>query len=195
VQLTTGNSEIIIALGSGRAIRFNETQVRPMGRNAAGVRAVTLAGPDDKVVGMVCVESNETELLVVSENGYGKRSILDEYRITNRGGKGVKTLNVTDKTGKLVAIKGVIDTDDLMIINRSGITIRLNVSDIRTIGRATQGVRLIKLNEGDQISSVAKVEMDTAEEIVDAVMEQSELKLDETLQPDVMVDPETTDEV
>lgn len=166
-----------------------------MGRNAAGVRAVTLAGPDDKVVGMVCVESNETELLVVSENGYGKRSILDEYRITNRGGKGVKTLNVTDKTGKLVAIKGVIDTDDLMIINRSGITIRLNVSDIRTIGRATQGVRLIKLNEGDQISSVAKVEMDTEEEIVEAVMEQSELKADETLQPDVMIDPETTEEV
>ncbi len=194
VQLTTGNSEIIIALGSGRAIRFNESQVRPMGRNAAGVRAVTLAGPEDKVVGMVCVESNETELLVVSENGYGKRSILDEYRITNRGGKGVKTLNVTDKTGKLVAIKGVIDTDDLMIINRSGITIRLNVSDIRTIGRATQGVRLIKLNDGDQISSVAKVEMDAEEEMEKAVLEQSELEPEETLQPDTLIDPETTEE-
>ncbi|MHC2991312.1 DNA gyrase subunit A, partial [Pontibacter sp. HJ8] len=154
VQLTTGNSEIVIALGSGRAIRFNETQVRPMGRNAAGVRGVTLAGPEDKVVGMVCVENEKTELLVVSENGFGKRSLLDEYRITNRGGKGVKTLNVTEKTGSLVAIKGVVDTDDLMIINRSGITIRLRVADIRVIGRATQGVRLIKINEGDQISSV-----------------------------------------
>ncbi len=194
VQLTTGNSEIVIALGSGRAIRFNESQVRQMGRNAAGVRGVTLAGPDDKVVGMVCVESNETELLVVSENGYGKRSILDEYRITNRGGKGVKTLNVTEKTGKLVAIKGVTDTDDLMIINRSGITIRLNVSDIRVIGRATQGVKLIKLNETDQISSVAKIDMDNEEEMEEAVMENSELKPEDALQPDSMIDPETTEE-
>ncbi|MFD2244844.1 DNA gyrase subunit A [Pontibacter ruber] len=192
VQLTTGNSEIVIALGSGRAIRFNEAQVRPMGRNAAGVRGVTLAGPDDKVVGMVCVENSETELLVVSENGFGKRSLLDEYRITNRGGKGVKTLNVTDKTGKLVAIKGVVDSDDLMIINRSGITIRLRVADIRVIGRATQGVRLIKLNEGDQISSVAKIEMESEEEVV---MLESELKAEDSLQPEDMVDAaETTEE-
>ncbi|WP_242928458.1 DNA gyrase subunit A [Pontibacter vulgaris] len=192
VQLTTGNSEIVIALESGRAIRFNETQVRLMGRNAAGVRGVTLAGPDDKVVGMVCVESPETELLVVSENGFGKRSLLDEYRITNRGGKGVKTLNVTDKTGKLVAIKGVIDSDDLMIINRSGITIRLRVADIRVIGRATQGVRLIKLNEGDQISSVAKVEMENEEEVI---LLESEPKPEDVLQPDDMIDPTTTEEV
>ncbi|WP_347159189.1 DNA gyrase subunit A [Pontibacter chitinilyticus] len=195
VQLTNGNSEIVIALGSGRAIRFNESQVRNMGRNAAGVRGVTLAGPDDKVVGMVCVQNENTELLVVSENGFGKRSLLDEYRITNRGGKGVKTLNVTDKTGKLVAIKGVVDTDDLMIINRSGITIRLNVSDIRVIGRATQGVRLIKLNEGDQISSVAKVDMENEDEVEEEVFEQSEIKPEDSLQPDNLIDPETTDEV
>ncbi|MBD1396116.1 DNA gyrase subunit A [Pontibacter sp. JH31] len=195
VQLTTGNSEIIIALESGRAIRFNESQVRPMGRNAAGVRGVTLAGPEDKVVGMVCVENESKELLVVSENGFGKRSLLDEYRITNRGGKGVKTLNVTEKTGKLVAIKGVEDTDDLMIINRSGITIRLRVSEIRVIGRATQGVRLIKLNEGDQISSVAKIEMENEDEATEALMEQSELKPEDSLQPDNQIDPETTEEV
>ncbi|PKV75567.1 DNA gyrase subunit A [Pontibacter ramchanderi] len=194
VQLTTGNSEIIIALESGRAIRFNEQQVRPMGRNAAGVRAVTLAGPDDKVVGMVCVENESTELLVVSENGFGKRSLLEEYRITNRGGKGVKTLNVTEKTGKLVAIKGVVDTDDLMIINRSGITIRLRVADIRVIGRATQGVRLIKLTEGDQISSVAKVEMENEEEVTEALMEQSELKPEDSLQPDTQIDPEVAED-
>ncbi|WP_242918861.1 DNA gyrase subunit A [Pontibacter liquoris] len=192
VQLTNGNSEIVIALGSGRAIRFNETQVRLMGRNAAGVRGVTLAGPDDKVVGMVCVQNENTELLVVSENGFGKRSLLEEYRITNRGGKGVKTLNVTEKTGKLVAIKGVVDTDDLMIINRSGITIRLRVADIRVIGRATQGVRLIKLNDGDQISSVAQVDMETEVEMAaeEAVLEMSELKPEDSLQPDDMIDPE-----
>ncbi|WP_439882952.1 DNA gyrase subunit A [Pontibacter sp. MBLB2868] len=191
VQMTNGNSEIVIALQSGRAIRFNEEQVRPMGRNAAGVRGVTLAGASDKVVGMVCVQNENTELLVVSENGYGKRSLLDEYRITNRGGKGVKTMNVTEKTGNLVAIKGVIDTDDLMIINRSGITIRLRVNDIRVIGRATQGVRLIKLNETDQISSVAKIEMEDEEEVV---LDQSELTPDDSLQPDTMIDPETTEE-
>jgi DNA gyrase subunit A len=194
VQLTTGNSEIIIALESGRAIRFNEHQVRPMGRNAAGVRGVTLAGPEDKVVGMVCVENESTELLVVSENGFGKRSLLEEYRITNRGGKGVKTLNVTEKTGKLVAIKGVVDTDDLMIINRSGITIRLRVADIRVIGRATQGVRLIKLNETDQISSVAKIEMENEEEVTEALMEQSELKPEDSLQPDTQIDPDTLED-
>ncbi len=192
VQMTNGNSEIVIALESGRAIRFNENQVRLMGRNAAGVRGVTLAGPDDRVVGMVCVENENTELLVVSENGFGKRSVLDEYRITNRGGKGVKTLNVTEKTGKLVAIKGVVDSDDLMIINRSGITIRLRVADIRVIGRATQGVRLIKLNEGDQISSVAKVEMENEEEVL---LLESELKPEDVLQPDDMIDPETTEQV
>jgi DNA gyrase subunit A len=192
VQLTTGNSEIIIALGSGRAIRFNESQVRPMGRNAAGVRGVSLAGPADKVVGMVCVENEGTELLVVSENGFGKRSLLDEYRITNRGGKGVKTLNVTEKTGNLVAIKGVVDGDDLMIINRSGITIRLRVADIRVIGRATQGVRLIKINEGDQISSVAKIEMENEEEVV---LLESEITPEDSLQPDTMIDPDKAEDV
>ena len=191
VQLTNGNSEIVIALESGRAIRFNEDQVRPMGRNAAGVRGVSLSGPNDKVVGMVCVQNENTELLVVSENGFGKRSLLEEYRITNRGGKGVKTMNITEKTGNLVAIKGVVDTDDLMIINRSGITIRLRVSDIRVIGRATQGVRLIKITEGDQISSVAKIEMEDEEEVV---LEQSEIAPEDSLQPDTMVDPETTEE-
>ncbi|MEJ8802304.1 DNA gyrase subunit A [Pontibacter sp. H249] len=194
VQLTNGNSEIVIALQSGRAIRFNESQVRPMGRNAAGVRGVTLAGPEDKVVGMVCVQNENTELLVVSENGFGKRSLLEEYRITNRGGKGVKTMNITEKTGNLVAIKGVVDTDDLMIINRSGITIRLRVADIRVIGRATQGVRLIKITEGDQISSVAKIEMEDEEEIEEIVMEQSEISPEDSLQPDTMVDPETAEE-
>ncbi|MDX5437547.1 MAG: DNA gyrase subunit A, partial [Pontibacter sp.] len=191
VQLTNGNSEIVIALESGRAIRFNEDQVRPMGRNAAGVRGVSLSGPNDKVVGMVCVQNENTELLVVSENGFGKRSLLEEYRITNRGGKGVKTMNITEKTGNLVAIKGVVDTDDLMIINRSGITIRLRVSDIRVIGRATQGVRLIKITEGDQISSVAKIEMEDEEEVV---LEQSEITPEDSLQPDTMIDPETTEE-
>ncbi|MCC9135361.1 DNA gyrase subunit A [Pontibacter silvestris] len=194
VQLTNGNSEIVVALGSGRAIRFNEEQVRPMGRNAAGVRAVTLAGPEDKVIGMVCVQNESTELLVVSEKGFGKRSLLDEYRITNRGGKGVKTMNVTEKTGKLVAIKGVVDGDDLMIINRSGITIRLRVADIRVIGRATQGVRLIKLNETDKISSVAKIEMENEAEAEEVLLEQSELSPEDSLQPDTMVDPEKNEE-
>jgi DNA gyrase subunit A len=158
VRLTSGSNDIVIALKSGRAVRFNESQVRSMGRNAAGVRGVTLAGPEDKVVGMVCVDNPDINLLVVSEKGFGKRSSIEEYRITNRGGKGVKTLQITPKTGSLVAIKGVTDGDELMIINRSGITIRLRVSDIRVIGRATQGVRLLKLNEGDEISSVAKIE-------------------------------------
>lgn len=157
VKLTTGNSEILMALRSGRAIRFHETQVRSMGRTAAGVRGVSLASADDKVVGLVCVASEESNILVVSEKGYGKRSALDEYRVTKRGGKGVKTMNVTEKTGKLVALKDVTDQDDLMIINKSGIIIRLEITDLRVMGRATQGVRLIRLNEGDEISSVEKV--------------------------------------
>jgi DNA gyrase subunit A len=158
VKMTSGSNDIVIALKSGRAVRFNETHVRSMGRSAAGVRGVTLAGPEDRVVGMVCVDNADMNLLVVSEKGFGKRSPIDEYRITNRGGKGVKTLQITPKTGSLVAIKGVTDGDELMIINKSGITIRLRVGDIRVIGRATQGVRLLKLNDGDEISSVAKIE-------------------------------------
>ncbi|GAA3940928.1 DNA gyrase subunit A [Hymenobacter algoricola] len=164
VQLTNGSSEIVVALRSGRAVRFPEGKVRSMGRNAAGVRGITLADENDRVVGMVCISDPESqELLVVSENGYGKRSALDEYRVTNRGGKGVRAMKITDKTGALVTIKDVQDSDDLMIINKSGITIRLRMSDLRTIGRATQGVRLLKISAGDEISSVAKVAADDKE--------------------------------
>ena len=162
VKLTGGNDELIMALRSGRAIRFHESKVRPMGRTAAGVRGVTLAGPDDKVVGLVCISDQDANLLVVSEKGYGKRSAVEDYRVTNRGGKGVKTLSITAKTGDLVAIKDVTDHDELMIINKSGIVIRIRMEDIRVMGRATQGVRLIRLNDTDEISSVAKID----EEIV-----------------------------
>ena len=158
VQLTNGDNHILIAKVSGRAIHFHESNVRAMGRVAAGVRGVTLEGEDDRVVGMVCVSREESGLLVVSEKGYGKRSSITDYRITKRGGKGVKTINITDKTGKLVSIKEVVDTDELMIINKSGITIRMKVANLRVMGRATQGVKLITLNEGDEISSVAKIE-------------------------------------
>lgn len=169
VCLTNGNKDIVIAVQSGRAIRFHESEVRSMGRVAAGVRGISVAGDEDKVVGMVCVENNETNLLVVSEKGYGKRSSISEYRITKRGGKGVKTLNVTPKTGKLVAIKDVIDSDELMIINRSGITIRIAVKDLRIMGRATQGVKLIRLNDSDEISSVEKIEIEDAEIIEEPI--------------------------
>ncbi len=162
--LTDGNSEIVMALRSGRAIRFNESTVRPMGRTATGVRGVTLAGPDDEVVGMISVNNQETTVLVVSEKGYGKRTDMEDYRVTNRGGKGVKTINVTEKTGKLVAIKDVTDNDDLMIINKSGIVIRIAVSELRVMGRATQGVRLISLKGEDEIASVTKVEHEEEEE-------------------------------
>jgi DNA gyrase subunit A len=160
-KLTQGEDEVVLALRSGRAIRFNEKTVRPMGRNASGVRGITLANAKDEVVGMVCLtKEKKSDILVVSENGYGKRSDIDDYRITNRGGKGVKTINITDKTGNLIAIKDVTDNDDLMIINRSGIIIRMAVGDLRIVGRATQGVRLIKINEGDSIAAVTKVEVD-----------------------------------
>ncbi len=159
VKLTNGDNHIVIAKKSGRAIHFHEQGVRPMGRTAAGVRGVTLESENDRVVGMVCVSRDESDLMVVSEKGYGKRSSIDDYRITKRGGKGVKSINVTSKTGELVAIKEVVDTDDLMIINRSGITIRMEVQSVRVMGRATQGVKLIRLNEGDKISSVEKIEM------------------------------------
>ncbi|SDL46022.1 DNA gyrase subunit A [Catalinimonas alkaloidigena] len=165
VQLTDGNSEIVIAKRSGRAVRFHEEQVRPMGRTAAGVRGINLEGEDDVVIGMVCfADQSKGQLLVVSEKGYGKRSPIDEYRITNRGTKGVKTLNTTEKTGALVAIKNVNEEDELMIINRSGILIRMAVSDVRVIGRATQGVRLIRLADNDQISSVEKIEKEPSDE-------------------------------
>jgi DNA gyrase subunit A len=158
VALTNGKNHIVIAKSEGKAVHFNEEDVRPMGRTAAGVRGVTLESEQDHVVGMVCIRSADANLLVVSEKGYGKRSDMSDYRITRRGGKGVKTINVTEKTGKLVAIKEVTDKDDLMIINKSGISIRISVSELRVMGRATQGVRLIKLNEDDSISSVAKIE-------------------------------------
>jgi DNA gyrase subunit A len=164
-KLTDGENEIIMALKSGRAIRFNESTVRPMGRNAAGVRGVKLAGSKDEVIGMICLENGSQDILVVSENGYGKRSKLEDYRITNRGGKGVKTINITLKTGDLIAIKAVSDNDDLIIINRSGILIRMAVADLRVMGRATQGVRLINIREGDAIASVARVEIEDEAEL------------------------------
>ncbi len=157
-KLTNGQSEILIAARNGKAIRFPEKAIRPMGRSASGVKSITLAGPKDEVVSMVCVSDPESSILVVSENGYGKKSMLDEYRITNRGGKGVKTINVTEKTGQLIAMVNVTDSDDLMIINKSGITIRLSVSGLRNMGRATQGVRLISLRNDDTIAAVAKVQ-------------------------------------
>ena len=158
-KLTNGNSDIVIAIRSGRAIRFHETKVRPMGRNASGVKGIKLANEQtDGVVGMICVENDSEDVLVVSENGYGKRSVIADYRITNRGGKGVKTMNVNTKTGKLVQIKGILETDDLLVVTRSGTTIRLPVSNIRTTGRTTQGVRLINLRENETVVSVAIAE-------------------------------------
>lgn len=177
VRMTDGTNEIIIANKNGRAIRFNESTVRPMGRTATGVRGMTLDDDGcDEVIGMICIKDKEKEsIMVVSEQGYGKRSDIDDYRITNRGGKGVKTLNITEKTGKLVAIKSVTDENDLMIINKSGITLRLKVADVRVMGRATQGVRLINLEKrNDQIGSVCKVTSEKEEDLVDQAMESME---------------------
>jgi DNA gyrase subunit A len=166
-KLTNGTSEMLMALNSGKALRFNEKTVRPMGRNASGVKGITLANDNDFVVGMICVDNEEYDILVVSENGYGKRSSLYDYRITNRGGKGVKTINITDKTGGLIALKNVTDADDLMIINRSGLAIRLHVDQLRVMGRATQGVRLINIKSGDVIAAVTQVPREEEEEIDD----------------------------
>ncbi|MCK9304674.1 MAG: DNA gyrase subunit A, partial [Bacteroidales bacterium] len=159
--LTDGNSEILLAGRAGKCVRFNEAYVRAIGRTGAGVRGISIS-EDDEVIGMICVNTSLTEaekphILVVSENGYGKRSLLEDYRITNRGGKGVKTLNITEKTGSLIAIKDVTDDNDLMIINKSGVTIRMEVSSVRVAGRATQGVKLINIREGDMIAAVCKV--------------------------------------
>ena len=165
-KLTTGISQVVLAVKSGKAIRFEESNTRPMGRNASGVRGISLKDADDEVIGMVTVNDLDSDILVVSEHGYGKRSNLDDYRITNRGGKGVKTLSLTEKTGNLVAIKNVTDGDDLMIINRSGIAIRLGVDTLRVMGRATQGVRLINIKDDDSIAAVAKV-MNDEDEIQD----------------------------
>ncbi len=159
-KLTTGNSQVLISVKSGKCIRFEEGKTRPMGRNASGVRGIKLKDSSDEVVGMISVNDMDSDILVVSENGYGKRSSLEDYRITNRGGKGVKTISITEKTGSLVSIKNVSDGDDLMIINKSGIAIRMEVSDLRVMGRATQGVKLINIKDSDSIAAVAKVVLD-----------------------------------
>ena len=166
-KLTNGQSQIMIALKSGKSIRFEESKTRPMGRNASGVRGITLRDEKDEVVGMVAIPDEDLDILVVSEKGYGKRSKLSDYRVTNRGGKGVKTINITEKTGPLVAIKNVTDDDDLMIINKSGITIRMGVADLRVMGRATQGVKLINIKDNDSIAAVAKV-LSEDEEIIES---------------------------
>ena len=165
-KLTNGNSHVMMAVKSGKAIRFEESKTRPMGRGASGVRGIKLNNHDDEVVGMIAVNDMDANILVVSENGYGKRSNLEDYRVTNRGGKGVKTISITDKTGELVTIKNVNDQDDLMIINKSGIAIRMEISGLRVMGRATQGVKLINLKGEDTIAAVAKV-MKDEEEIED----------------------------
>ena len=159
-KLTNGNSQIMLAVQSGKAIRFEESKTRPMGRNASGVRGIRLKDKKDEVVGMISVNDMDANILVVSENGFGKRSSLEDYRLTNRGGKGVKTISITEKTGKLVSLKSVSDNDDLMIINKSGIAIRMQVEDLRVMGRATQGVKVISLKDGDSIAAVAKVMKD-----------------------------------
>jgi DNA gyrase subunit A len=176
VRLTDGNSEVLIANRNGRAIRFHEEKVRDMGRTATGVRGMMLDDENDEVVGMICISDKEHEtILVVSEKGYGKRSLIDDYRITNRGGKGVRTLNITDKTGKLVSIKNVTDDNDLMIINKSGIAIRMQVANMRVMGRATQGVRLINLEKrNDEIASVCKVQSEANEEITSQIAQLDE---------------------
>ena len=178
-KMTTGNSQIMMAVKSGKSIRFEEEKVRAMGRTAAGVRGIRLANDNDEVVGMICIDNFDSSVLVVSENGYGKRSNVEDYRITNRGGKGVKTINITEKTGGLIALKNVTDADDLMVINKSGITIRIGVDTLRVMGRATQGVKIIRLKDEDSIASVAKVskfEEEVVDESVEFSNENSETK-------------------
>ena len=182
-KLTTGASQIFLGLRSGKAIRFEESKTRPMGRTASGVRGITLADEQDEVIGMVSVHNFDEDILVVSENGYGKRSSIEDYRITNRGGKGVKTISITDKTGGLVAIKNVSDSDDLMIINKSGIAIRMPVEDLRTMGRATQGVKLINLRDQDSIAAVTKVRKDE-EDLDEAEILNMEVKTENGTTPD-----------
>lgn len=178
-RLTNGKSEVMIAVRSGKAIRFNESIVRPIGRTASGVRGITLGGPNDEVIGMICVQNEDEDILVVSENGYGKRSKIDDYRITNRGGKGVKTINVTDKTGELIAIKNVSDDNDLMIITQNGLTIRLAVSSISLLGRATQGVRVINLKDEDRIASIARVDVEVTPVVEEEAAENEENDLEQ----------------
>jgi len=195
-ELTNGRSQVLIAVKSGKLVRFEEAKTRPMGRTASGVRGITLRDDQDEVIGMVSVDENninETQLLVVTENGYGKRTKLEDegeavYRITNRGGKGVKTLNITEKTGALVSINTVTDADDLMIINKSGLTIRMDVSTLRVMGRATQGVRLINLKGSDSIAAVTKVMKDEEEEAV--AIDGEELEID----PNAVIEDDTDDD-
>ena len=204
VELTDGNAEILMANRNGRAIRFNESAVRQMGRVSTGVRGMRLDDDDsDEVVGMICMHPDDNKnVMVISENGFGKRSLLDGYRITNRGGKGVKTMNVTEKTGHVVAIKSVDDDNDLMIINKSGITLRIRVADFRVMGRATQGVRIINLDKrGDEIASVCCVDTDPEEEAVEAVEnpetlpeEPADDSLDTDVDDDDVIDDEESDE-
>jgi DNA gyrase subunit A len=179
-KLTDGNCEIMMAVASGRAIRFPETKVRPTGRGAIGVGGIEVDDASDEVVGMICVNPSTPDrtVMVVSEKGFGKRSPVDEYRITNRGGKGVKTISVTDKTGRLIGIVDVSEKEDMMITCKSGVTIRMKVSDIREQGRATQGVKLIRINEGDEIAAITKVD---EQEEVEAVIEENESGLDNSL--------------
>ncbi len=188
-KLTTGTSEIFLGLKSGKAIRFEEGKTRPMGRNASGVRGIRLADDNDEVIGMVSVNNFEDNILVVSENGYGKRSNIDDYRVTNRGGKGVKTISITEKTGGLVAIKNVSDADDLMIINKSGIAIRMSVEDLRVMGRATQGVKLINIKGDDSIAAVAKVMKDD-----DAVEEVDIMDIEVKTEDGTAIDNDASDE-
>ncbi|MES2575227.1 MAG: DNA gyrase subunit A [Bacteroidota bacterium] len=196
-KLTNGESQIILAVKSGKLVRFEETKTRPMGRTASGVRGITLKDDTDEVIGMVTVNDMSSEILVVAENGYGKRSSLDEYRITNRGGKGVKTLNITEKTGKLISINAVTDADDLMIINKSGLTIRMAVEDLRVMGRATQGVKLINIKGNDSIAAVTKVmKDDVAEVVVDEDGNVIETEVIERVKPvlEVLEDDGTADD-
>ncbi|MCX2719933.1 DNA gyrase subunit A [Lentiprolixibacter aurantiacus] len=194
-KLTTGTSQIFLGLKSGKAIRFEESKTRPMGRSASGVRGITLASEEDEVIGMVSVHNFDDDILVVSENGYGKRSTIDDYRVTNRGGKGVKTISITEKTGGLVAIKNVSDSDDLMIINKSGIAIRMSVEDLRTMGRATQGVKLINLKSNDSIAAVAKV-MHDEDDLDDAEIRNIEVQTEDgtALDTDKNEEPESGNE-
>jgi len=184
-KMTTGKSHIMMAVKSGKAIHFEEEKVRAMGRTAAGVRGIRLASENDEVVGMICIEDKESTVLVVSENGYGKRSAVEDYRITNRGGKGVKTINITEKTGDLISLKNVTDNEDLMVINKSGITIRIGVDTLRVMGRATQGVKLIRLRDEDSIASVAKVSKFESEEI-DEIIGNDEKSIDDSSSNDVI---------
>ena len=178
-KLTNGDSEILMGLRSGKAIRFHESTARAVGRTAMGVKGVTLGNPKDEVIGMVCINDTSSDILVVSENGYGKRSAVDDYRITNRGGKGVKTLQVTEKTGELISILNVTDDNDLMIINKSGITIRMAVEELRVMGRATQGVRLISLRGKDAIAAICKVpKSDDDQDIADEAHNQDDTNAD-----------------